>query len=93
MPAEIMRRMRATEADPELRRLYLNLAGEIVTAGTANDAHILDDDFLELDADTRDAFLADQARTLAPWLLRAALAWTIFEADTVADWREMRGVA
>lgn len=82
-----LQQLRELEQSPELERVYRNAAADVVSAGVEQEDSVFDPEFLELAEDERSAFLTYQAEQLAPVLRRAALAWALFESETVAEWR------
>jgi hypothetical protein len=77
--------MRSFEASEDIRERFRVIAGDILAEGLAHSPG--DPVFDTLSDADREAYVADQARTLGPALLRASLSWGIFEFEDVATWR------
>jgi hypothetical protein len=78
--------LRELEGDADLETAYLQAAGDLVGMTWYGDGYVVPPEFEALSEEDRGAYLASLATSLAPLLRRAVLTWTIFEAESPADW-------
>jgi predicted NACHT family NTPase len=82
----LMSSLREQEDDPTLRRIYENAAADIITHVLEHRQYQWDPTYSDMTPEEREAYLLDIALDLGPRLLRAALCWALFEAETSTDW-------
>jgi hypothetical protein len=78
--------LRDLEVNEELETAYLQAATDLVTMTWHGDDYVVPPEFEAFSDEDRGAYLTSLATSLAPHLLRTVLTWTVFEAESPADW-------